>query len=209
MPFEKLFEPITISGRTVKNRLVFPPCVVNFGSLDGEVTDTAVGYYEARASGGAGIVIVEAAYVTASGKITPRELGIHEDRLIPGLRRLATAIKRHGALAVLQINHCGRQGRSKVIGEQTVSSSAVPSPTVTETPRAPSYSKRRASTCCTSQPATTKPATSLRRSPRCRAATSSTSRRRSSRRWACRWSQWARSPTRSSPRASSPPARPT
>lgn len=135
MAFEKLFQPLAVAGVTFKNRIVFPPCVVNFGGLNGEVTDTSLAYYEARARGGAGTVIVEAAYVRPDGKVEPGELGAHEDALIPGLRRLATAIHRHGAVALLQINHCGRQAKARILGCQPVSSSAVPSPVMKDVPR--------------------------------------------------------------------------
>src|SRR3990172_13393238 len=101
MAFEKLFQPLAVAGVTFKNRIVFPPCVVGLGEHDGEVNDTTLAYYEARARGGAGTVIVEAAYVRPDGKVEPGELGAHEDALIPGLRRLAAAIRGHGAVALL------------------------------------------------------------------------------------------------------------
>lgn len=57
--FSHLFEPITISSLTLRNRIVMPPMAGNMGI----VTERARAYYRERARGGVGLVIVEAAFL--------------------------------------------------------------------------------------------------------------------------------------------------
>lgn len=71
-----------------------------------------VSYYRARAQGGAGLIIVESAYVNTERPIG--HLAVHTDYFIPGLNRLAEAIKEEGCRAFLQINHRGALFGKKV-----------------------------------------------------------------------------------------------
>lgn len=121
-----LFQPLTVRGLTLKNRIVFPPCVTNFAAEDGSVTERSRAHYRARARGGAALVTVEASYVTRAGKTFACALGIDDDRLVPGLRRLAEAIHSGGALAAIQLWHAGRRASSSTTGLESVSASEVP-----------------------------------------------------------------------------------
>lgn len=103
--FSRLFEPGFIGQMAVKNRIIMPPMGHHFSSEGGFVSDQVVEHYSIRAKGGAGLIVTESCY--------PREyrgrLSIYSDDFIPGLRRLADAIKMQGARAVLQMNtHRGR-----------------------------------------------------------------------------------------------------
>jgi 2,4-dienoyl-CoA reductase-like NADH-dependent reductase (Old Yellow Enzyme family) len=102
-----LSEPIDIAGIQVKNRFVLPPMVRNLCTEDGRITDGLVEHYEVISRGGAGLIIVEAAAITWEHRILSKNVGIYDDKLIPGLRRLADGIKAHGARAFIQINHSG------------------------------------------------------------------------------------------------------
>lgn len=127
--FRKLFEPILIGSMELKNRIVMPPMGTNFGTADGHVTEQSIGYYEARARGGVGLVIVEVTCIDAPvGKTSARQLVVDDDRYIPGLRRLADVIHRHDVKAVLQLHHAGRGAKSSITGVQPVAPSAVPMP---------------------------------------------------------------------------------
>jgi len=66
-----------------------------------------------------GLPIVEHSYISQTGKIGPKQLGIYDDSLIYGLEKLATSIHYVGALAVIQINHAGGVANKKVIGAQS------------------------------------------------------------------------------------------
>lgn len=134
--FDCLQQPITIGALEIKNRFVVPPMGTNFGAPDGTVTDQVVAYYAARAKGGFGLIIVEVTAVDPLGRAIPNELGIWNDAMIPGLRRLTEAAHRHGARIAVQLHHAGRQTSRAITGEAPVAPSAVPCPVMREMPRA-------------------------------------------------------------------------
>jgi len=124
-----LFEPAYIAGVQIRNRLVMPPMGTGYASEDGEVTDRLIYYYEARARGGVGLVIVEATCVDYPvSAIVPHQLRVDGDRFIPGLSRLVERIHAHGAKVFLQLFHAGRVARSSVSGMQPVAPSPIPAP---------------------------------------------------------------------------------
>lgn len=124
--FKKLLEPFQIGQMEIRNRIVMPAMGTRYGSGDGSVTERLKNYYEARAQGGTGLIIVEATYVHLRGKIGPNRLGIDDDKFISGLGELARTIQKHGARAVIQLCHAGRLALPAVIGMQPVGPSAVP-----------------------------------------------------------------------------------
>src|ERR1035437_139115 len=127
--FSKLFEPIAIGAMTVKNRMVVPAMGTGFPTPDGLITQQALDYYEARAKGGAGMVIVECACVDfPRGIHASRRLVIDNDATLPGLTALSGVIKKHGARAIMQLNHAGRMGKSRLTGIQPVAPSPIPAP---------------------------------------------------------------------------------
>jgi len=117
-----LGDPIEIAELQVKNRFVMPPMVTNFCKKNGEITDRLLNYYEQRSKGGTGLIIVEAAAIAWEHRIMDNNIGIHDDRFIPGLKTLAKCIKRHGAQAFIQINHAGSKS---LIAERLVGPSAI------------------------------------------------------------------------------------
>ena len=108
---EHLFSPGKIGTMELKNRIVYPPMGTNLGTFDGEVTDRVLAYHAARAAGGVGMTIVENVAVDAqmvgpnrgSGARLPLGINIDDDRFIPGMSKLAQAIKENGARAAIQI----------------------------------------------------------------------------------------------------------
>jgi len=110
--YPHIFSPGQIGPLKVKNRIKYAATETNFPFGDGFVSDREVAYMEAQAKGGAGIVNTQGAYpdTKGEGKGFKGMMSIAEDRFIPGLARIAEAIKRNGALAALQILHCGREG---------------------------------------------------------------------------------------------------
>ncbi len=128
-PLEKLFEPARLGEMNLKNRIVMPPMGTNYATQDGYVTDQIKDYYAERARGGVGLVIVEAACVDfPRGKGFIRQLGIDDDRFIPGLRELAQIIRRHGARAAIQLHHGGNASKTSITGLQPVASSPLARP---------------------------------------------------------------------------------
>ncbi len=105
-------------GRTIKNRLLMAPMTTCSGFYDGSVPQDLVEYYGKRAQG-LGAVIVECCFIEPLGPAFPGALGIDSDKKIPGLARIANAIKQQGALAILQIYHGGRMVEPELIGGKT------------------------------------------------------------------------------------------
>lgn len=134
----KLSQPLTFKrGLTIKNRVVMAPMTTCMSFFDGVVTKDERDYYALR-SGEVGAVITAAANVQENGKTWEGQLGVYDDRFIPGLSQLAGAIKRNDTKAILQLFHGGRMTNSSVLrGEQPVSASAIPAERPgAETPRA-------------------------------------------------------------------------
>lgn len=124
--YPHLFSPLTLHTMTLKNRVVMPPMCTNFATIGGAVTDRLMDYYAARARGGVGLINVEFAYVHPGGKVFEHMLGIYDDKLIPGLRRLTDSVHRGGAKIVIQIAHGGRRAHSDTTGSTLVAPSPIP-----------------------------------------------------------------------------------
>jgi 2,4-dienoyl-CoA reductase-like NADH-dependent reductase (Old Yellow Enzyme family) len=104
----KFLEPLTLAnGVTLKNHIVFPPTTLRSSYATGVVTDAEVNYYRLRA-GGPGMVIVEMAYVSKAGQTYVGQIGIDDDKKIPGLKRIADVIREQGSVPVLQLSFGGR-----------------------------------------------------------------------------------------------------
>ncbi|MET4805650.1 hypothetical protein [Limibacillus sp. MBR-115] len=123
-----LFEPGRIGGVRLPNRVVMPSMTTRAADPDGFVTEGSLAYYRARAVGGVGLVTVEMASPEKAGRHRFNELGIHDDRFLPGLKRLATAIHDAGAKAAIQLGHGGGHTRRDICGEDPVAPSAIPHP---------------------------------------------------------------------------------
>jgi 2,4-dienoyl-CoA reductase-like NADH-dependent reductase (Old Yellow Enzyme family)/thioredoxin reductase len=124
--YPRLFSPISVHTLTLKNRVVMPPMCTAYATIAGAVTDRLINYYTARSRGGVGLVDIEFTYIHPSGKIFDHMLGIYEDKLIPGLRRLTASIHEGGAQTVIQISHGGRRAHSDITGSIPVAPSPIP-----------------------------------------------------------------------------------
>ena len=124
-----ILNPLTLpKGAVLKNRLVMAPMTTCTGYYDGGVTSDLVEYYRVRA-GSIGTVIVECAFIDNRGPAFPGAIGIDSDNKIPGLARIAHAIKSQGSKAILQIYHGGRMVEPALIGGKTpVAPSAIAAP---------------------------------------------------------------------------------
>lgn len=131
---EVLFQPVNIGAVKIKNRIVMAPMVTNYCNSNGSVTTRFKNFLEARAKGGVGLIILEAAYVHLSGKGMSNQLGIYGDELIDGLKDLVKQLHEHEAKVAVQLFHCGRQGSSLLTGSRLMAPSAVACPVCRETP---------------------------------------------------------------------------
>ncbi len=109
MKYSKLFSPLFIGHLRLKNRIAMAPMATHFADESGAVTSRLIDYYVERACGGVGLIIIESGYVHPSGRGGIRRLGLHEDRLIPGLKELIKQVHSQGAKISAQLHHAGRQ----------------------------------------------------------------------------------------------------
>jgi len=84
-----------------------------YSSTDGFATDWHLVHLGSRAVGGAGLVMMEATAVTATGRISPEDQGIWKDEHIPMLTRIATFLREQGAVAGVQLAHAGRKASTR------------------------------------------------------------------------------------------------
>ena len=134
--YPHIFEPITVRRMTVKNRIVMTPMGTNYGEQNGEMSFLHINYYEQRAKGGTGLIIVENASVDSpQGSNGTTQLRIDLDNYIPRLFKLCESVHKHGACIAIQLNHAGASAMSSRIGMQPVSASDVPSKAGGEIPR--------------------------------------------------------------------------
>jgi 2,4-dienoyl-CoA reductase-like NADH-dependent reductase (Old Yellow Enzyme family) len=130
-----LFDPLDIKGLGLKNRLVMAPMATNMATAEGEVTDRHIKHYSSRARGGVGLIVLEHTYVLKNGQLSPGQMGLYTDGLIPGLGRLTQAIHKAGAKVAVQLTHAGAKTSTGVITEQPVGPSNVAPPGTEESPR--------------------------------------------------------------------------
>src|SRR5947209_18316826 len=97
-----LFEPLKIRSVRLKNRIAVSP-MCEYSSTDGFANDWHLVHLGSRAVGGAGLVVTEAAAVSAEGRISPQDLGIYRDEHVDGLRRIARFVGEHGAVPGIQL----------------------------------------------------------------------------------------------------------
>lgn len=120
-----LAQNIRIGSLELQNRIVKAALVENMAGEDGAVTDRLIRFYEKHARGGAGLLITGGAYVQPSGRSVRYLIGVHDDRLVPGLTRLTRAVHDLDGRIALQIYHCGRQTRPELVGGDVIAPSPV------------------------------------------------------------------------------------
>ena len=103
-----LFTPYTLKDVTLRNRIAVPP-MCQYSAEEGLTNDWHFTHYDSLGRGGAGLVIVEATGVAPEGRISPNCLGLWNDQQAEGLQRIATSLKKYGAVPGIQIAHAGRK----------------------------------------------------------------------------------------------------
>ena len=105
-----LFTPLQLRDVELKNRVVVAP-MHQYSAVDGFATDWHLMNAGRYAAGGAGLVFMESTKVERRGCGTVGDLGIWDDAFIPGLKRCTEFIRRHNAVAGLQLGHSGAKAR--------------------------------------------------------------------------------------------------
>lgn len=125
--YESVLSPIRIGNVTLKNRFVMPAMHSNTTTAEHMFSEQSIAYLAARARGGFGLVIPEFMAVDPSGYATPNEVGIFDDRFLPNLQQLTTAVHEAGGKICAQLHHGGIQTKTDCIGMNPLAVSAVPS----------------------------------------------------------------------------------
>jgi 2,4-dienoyl-CoA reductase-like NADH-dependent reductase (Old Yellow Enzyme family) len=108
--FDRLLSPGRLGSLELPNRIALSPMGTNLGEPDGTVGDGLAAWYEARAAGGAGLLIVGSVGVAYPVACTDaRQVAASDDAHLPGLRRLADDAHRHGTVIAAQLVHNGTQ----------------------------------------------------------------------------------------------------
>ncbi len=112
------------------------PMGTNYGEQSGEMSFLHINYYEQRAKGGTGLIMVENASVDSpEGSNGTTQLRIDHDNYIPRLFKLTETIHKHGTCIGIQLNHAGASAQSARTHMQPVSASDIPSKEGGEIPR--------------------------------------------------------------------------
>jgi 2,4-dienoyl-CoA reductase-like NADH-dependent reductase (Old Yellow Enzyme family) len=116
-----MFEPLTFRhGPPIKNRFVLAPLTNLQSHKDGTLSDEEFHWLTMRAQGGFGLTMTCASHVQEQGLGFPGQLGCFGDQHIPGLTRLAAAIRKEHSLAIVQLHHAGMRSPEAFIGRKPV-----------------------------------------------------------------------------------------
>jgi len=136
MTTDPVFQPLQVGTLSLPNRVLMTTVKLGYATPAGEVTERHIAFYVRRAQGGVGLMTTEPLYIERNGRELPTQLGIHDDALVDGLRRLTDAVHEAGGLIMAHINHAGRAINPKLVPEgERVSASDVPCPANGVTPR--------------------------------------------------------------------------
>lgn len=112
-----LFDPLSFrTGLVAKNRVVLAPMTNKQSYDDGTLSDDELHFLMARADGGFGTVMTCATHVSKEGQGWPGELGVYDDAHVPGLARIASALRTRGAASLVQIFHGGFRANETASG---------------------------------------------------------------------------------------------
>jgi len=117
-----LFTPARIGSLEVPNRFLRSATSEHGAEKGGLVSDWLIDLYAALARGGVGLIVSGICNVTRTGKISPGQNSLTDDRVIPGFQRLAEAVHARGAKLALQLFHAGRENfrRQAALGVESL-----------------------------------------------------------------------------------------
>ncbi len=131
---DSLFSPLELGSVTIPNRIVSTSHQTSLVH-DHLPTDDLIAYHEARASGGAGLICVEATAIHHTGLLTAHTLGGYLPEIVPAYRRLSSTVQRHGTRLVVQLFHGGREVIAAPPRPAAVAPSSIPSSRFKTEPR--------------------------------------------------------------------------
>ena len=121
----KLFEPGEINGMKLENRFVRSATWEGMAADDGACTPKLISLMADLARGGVGLIISSHAYVQKVGQAGARQIGIHNDDMIPGLKKMTAAVHEQHGKIVCQLAHAGIFANAKLSGQTPIAPSIV------------------------------------------------------------------------------------
>lgn len=122
-----LFAPGRIGTLQLKNRLFQSAMGTNLANADGTISDAIVAFYAARAAGGAALLTMGAVGVSyPQGQVQTGQVGISDDRFLPGLRRITDVVHRNGGRISAQLHHGGLSAVCDMAAGRTVALPSMP-----------------------------------------------------------------------------------
>ena len=121
-----LTSPGFIGRMELKNKIIMAPMGSNFAGEDGHTTEQLESYYEERAKGGVGLIILETSAITwPAGASMPYMIGFSKDEFVSDLKSLTQRVHQHGAKIAAQLNHSG-----KIAQEDAIAGRPIPVPSI-------------------------------------------------------------------------------
>ena len=128
-PFEHLLAPGRIGSMTLRNRMLMCPIGDSLANDDGTVSERQLSYFEARARGGAALLLVGSVAVAyPAGSYSAHQVAASEERFVDGLRALADRVHHHGARIAAQLVHDGAVSLHDIAEGRPLLVPAVPPP---------------------------------------------------------------------------------
>jgi 2,4-dienoyl-CoA reductase-like NADH-dependent reductase (Old Yellow Enzyme family)/ribulose 1,5-bisphosphate synthetase/thiazole synthase len=107
--YHHLLSPGRIGSLETRNRIVMAPMGSNLAGGDGRIGERIIRYYEERAAGGVGLIIMGVGAIAyPAGACTPNQVAISDDRFVPGLKKLTDGVHARGAKVAIQLQHAGK-----------------------------------------------------------------------------------------------------
>ncbi len=120
--FKKIFEPTCIGRMQLKNRIVMPPTGTNYAEKGGTISQRTLDYYEARARGGVGLIIVEGS-APEPHRTVLYQASLGDDDLIPRWQKVTDAAHKYNARIAIQLMHSTMEnwdGKAVQVGPSAV-----------------------------------------------------------------------------------------
>ncbi|MFG1785401.1 mycofactocin system FadH/OYE family oxidoreductase 2 [Rhodococcus oryzae] len=135
MTHRHLLTPLPLGRLTLRNRVVFSAHLTN-SARGGLPTEQHIAYYEARAKGGAGLIITEEHSTHPSDWPYEKLIQGYRPEVVPHYRKLTDAVHAHGSVILAQLNHNGGQGSGMYSRRPVLAPSPVADPLFREVPKA-------------------------------------------------------------------------
>jgi 2,4-dienoyl-CoA reductase-like NADH-dependent reductase (Old Yellow Enzyme family)/thioredoxin reductase len=128
LAYEKLFTPYKIGKMEIKNRIVMAPMGLNAGHSDGTIDDDEIHYFEERAKGGTGMIIMGCQFLTKKLAQGSLEGYLDNSYVIPQLSNLCESVQRYGTKICAQLScGTGKNAFTNMFDDPPVSASEIPS----------------------------------------------------------------------------------